>query len=242
MADPTLPEEARQRRRPTLPEEARQRRLEGARREASTAQGPARIHITAAKGTTRGSLLLTHGAGGGVDAKDLAAIAATLPEHGWQVALVEMPWRVAGKKVAPMPPKLDAAWREIVVAVRGDLADRVVFGGRSAGARVACRLAAELGADGVLALSFPLVPPGKGPDKSRIGELVLPVEAGLPLHVVQGARDPFGSPDAVREALRGALGDGSADVHVDEAPGTHSFTGGQAVADLVAAHLESTAP
>ena len=95
----------------------------------------------------------------------------------------------------------------------------------------------ELGADGVLALSFPLVPPGKGPGKSRISELVLPVEAGLPVQVVQGARDPFGTPDDVREALRAALGDKAAEVRVDEAKGTHSFTGGGAVADLVVAGL-----
>lgn len=197
-----------------------------------TDQGPARVHLHPAQGEVRGTLLLTHGAGGGITAKDLVAIASTLPEHGWQVALVEMPWRVAGKKVAPMPPKLDAAWREIVAGVRGELAERVVFGGRSAGARVACRLAAELGADGVLALSFPLVPPGKGPDKSRIGELLLPVEAGLPVQVVQGLRDPFGTPDDVRAAL----GDKAADVTVDEAAGNHSFSGGTAVADAVVAH------
>lgn len=195
--------------------------------EVETAQGPARVHVTAAEDAL-GSLLLTHGAGGGTGATDLAAIAQVLPEAGWTVALVEMPWRVAGKKIAPMPPKLDAAWREIVPAVRGRLPGRLVMGGRSAGARVACRLAGELGADGVLCLSFPLVPPGKGPEKSRIGELLMPVDAGLAVHVVQGARDPFGGPDAVREALAGA------DVRVDEAPGTHSFTGGRAVADLVA--------
>lgn len=195
-----------------------------------TGQGPARVHITEAKGETRGSLLLTHGAGGGIGSTDLSAIVESLPEHGWQVALVEMPWRVAGKKVAPMPPKLDAAWREIVVGVRDSLAPRVIFGGRSAGARVACRLAGELGADGVLALSFPLVPPGKGPDKSRIGELVMPVEAGLSVQVIQGRTDPFGSPDAVRAALADAGVEG---VQVDEAPGTHSFTNGPVVADLV---------
>lgn len=195
-----------------------------------TGQGPARVHITEAKGEARGSLLLTHGAGGGTGSTDLAAIAESLPGHGWQVALVEMPWRVAGKKVAPMPPKLDAAWREIVGEVRDSLAPRVIFGGRSAGARVACRLAGELGADGVLALSFPLVPPGKGPDKSRIGELVMPAAAGLSLHVIQGRKDPFGSPDAVRAALADAGVEG---VQVDEAPGTHSFTNGPVVADLV---------
>ena len=199
--------------------------VRGTSLETPTAQGPARVHVTEAEDAV-GSLLLTHGAGGGIGAKDLTAIARLLPQHGWTVALVEMPWRVAGKKVAPMPPKLDAAWREIVPAV--ELPGRVVFGGRSAGARVACRLAGEMGADGVLALSFPLVPPGKGPEKSRIGELLMPLDHGLPVHVVQGAKDPFGRPDDVRAALAGA------EVHVDEAPGTHSFTNGSAVADLVA--------
>lgn len=204
----------------------------------ATAQGPARVHLTPAKGECAGSLLLTHGAGGGIQARDLAAIARSLPERGWQVALVEMPWRVAGKKIAPMPPKLDAAWREIVPAVRQQLGPRVVFGGRSAGARIACRLAGELGAEGVLCLSFPLVPPGKGPEKSRIGELLLPVQAGLPVHVVQGARDPFGGPDAVRAALAAAGVDG---VRVDQAPGDHSFTDGLLVAELVAQGLQGRA-
>lgn len=208
--------------------------------EAATQQGPAHVHITGAKGDPHGSLLLTHGAGGGIEAKDLAAIVATLPAAGWTVALVEMPWRVAGKKVAPMPPKLDAAWREIVPAVRDRLPGRLVMGGRSAGARVACRLAGELGADGVLCLSFPLLPAGKPPEKSRIGELVVPVGLGLPVHVVQGERDPFGGPDAVREALagRGVEVDGER-VRVDRAPGTHSFTGGAAVADLVRRRVQN---
>ena len=178
------------------------------------------------------------GAGGGIGGVDLVAIQATLPQHGWQVVLVEMPWKVAGKKVAPMPPKLDAAWREIVPAVRGQLHERVVFGGRSAGARVSCRLAVEMGAAGVLALSFPLIPPGKGEEASRIHELVLPVEAGLPVQVVQGARDAFGSPAKVLSRLRRELGDRADEVlaeqvRVDEAPGTHSFTDGDAVAAAV---------
>lgn len=213
-------------------------RVDGTSLETMTERGPARVHVHEAKGGPVGSLLLTHGAGGGVDAQDLAAISARLPRAGWTVALVEMPWRVAGKKVAPMPPKLDAAWREIVPAVRSELPGRLVMGGRSAGARVACRLAEELGADAVLCLSFPLVPPGKGPEKSRIGELVRPVEAGLPVHVVQGARDPFGRPGDVRRALAGAgVTIEGVRVRVDEAPGAHSFTDGAAVADLVTAHL-----
>ena len=204
--------------------------------EVETAQGPARVHLDEAKGEAAGSLLLTHGAGGGIGAGDLAAIAALLPGQGWSVALVEMPWRVAGKKVAPMPPRLDAAWREIVPAVRARLPGRLVMGGRSAGARVACRLAGELGADGVLCLSFPLVPPGKGEDKSRVGELITPLGLGLPVQVVQGAKDPFGGPEAVRAAVgaraerQGIAVDGLA---IDSARGTHTLTDGGAVAELV---------
>ncbi|EKA60828.1 hypothetical protein B277_10745 [Janibacter hoylei PVAS-1] len=130
--------------------------------EVSTQQGPARVHLTPAKGEPRGSLLLTHGAGGGIGGVDLVAIEATLPQHGWQVVLVEMPWKVAGKKVAPMPPKLDAAWREIVPAVRGQLHERVVFGGRSAGARVSCRLAVEMGGGGRAGAELPAHPAGQG--------------------------------------------------------------------------------
>ncbi len=207
--------------------------------EVATDQGPARVHVHEATGEPVGCLLLTHGAGGGIDGKDLTAIAEVLPRSGWTVALVEMPWRVAGKKVAPMPPKLDAAWRQIVPAVRDDLPERLVMGGRSAGARVACRLATEFGAERVLCLSFPLLPAGQPPEKSRIGELLLPIEAGLPVHVVQGARDHFGGPDHVRAALAAAGVEVDDErVRVDVAPGTHSFSDGSTVAELVQQHLQ----
>ncbi|GAA0607444.1 alpha/beta family hydrolase [Streptomyces crystallinus] len=139
-------------------------------------------------------LALSHGAGGGVDARDLVALATALPPLGIDVALVEQPWRVAGKKVAPAPKTLDAGWRAVWPAV----AERglpVVAGGRSAGARVACRTAAELGAHAVLALSFPLHPPGK-PEKSRAEELL---GTGVPTLVVQGGNDPFGKPEEFPE-------------------------------------------
>jgi predicted alpha/beta-hydrolase family hydrolase len=132
---------------------------------------------------------LGHGAGGGVEARDLQAVARVLPAHGVSVALVEQPWRVAGKKVAPAPRTLDAAWRGLWPALTKEGLP-VVAGGRSAGARVACRTAAELGAAGVLALSFPLHPPGR-PEKSRAAELL---GAGVPTLVVQGGNDPFGKP------------------------------------------------
>ncbi|UYQ64300.1 alpha/beta family hydrolase [Streptomyces peucetius] len=134
-------------------------------------------------------LALGHGAGGGVEARDLQAIARVLPAHGVTVALVEQPWRVAGKKVAPAPRTLDAAWRDLWPALTKKGLP-VVAGGRSAGARVACRTASELGAAGVLALSFPLHPPGR-PEKSRAGELL---GTGVPTLVVQGGSDPFGRP------------------------------------------------
>ncbi|MFJ4630778.1 alpha/beta family hydrolase [Streptomyces sp. NPDC088847] len=134
-------------------------------------------------------LAVSHGAGGGIEARDLQALAAVLPAHGVTVALVEQPWRVAGKKVATAPRTLDVGWRGIWTAVAKPGLP-VISGGRSAGARVACRTATELGAAAVLALSFPLHPPGK-PEKSRAGELL---GSGVPTLVVQGGNDPFGKP------------------------------------------------
>ncbi|MFF7890765.1 alpha/beta family hydrolase [Streptomyces sp. NPDC007907] len=154
-----------------------------------TGAGTARITWHAAK-KARLVLAVSHGAGGGIEARDLKALAEVLPAHGVTVARVEQPWRVAGKKLAPAPKTLDTGWRGIWPALaRPGLP--VVSGGRSAGARVACRTATELGAHAVLALSFPLHPPGK-PDKSRADELL---GSGVPTLVVQGGNDPFGKPE-----------------------------------------------
>lgn len=153
-----------------------------------TDAGTARITWHTAK-KARLVLAVSHGAGGGIEARDLQALAAVLPGHGVSVALVEQPWRVAGKKVAPAPKTLDVGWRGIWPAVAKPGLP-VVSGGRSAGARVACRTAVELGAAAVLALSFPLHPPGR-PEKSRAAELL---GAGVPTLVVQGGNDPFGKP------------------------------------------------
>ncbi|MGW3247173.1 alpha/beta hydrolase family protein [Streptomyces sp. NPDC001070] len=158
-----------------------------------TPVGEARVTWHRAR-AARAVVALSHGAGGGIEARDLRALTAALPPRGWTVALVEQPWRVAGKKVAPAPKTLDTAW----TAVWPTLAEPglpVVAGGRSAGARVACRTAAELGAVAVLALSFPLHPPGR-PEKSRAGELT---GAGVPVLVLQGGRDPFGRPEEFPE-------------------------------------------
>lgn len=153
-----------------------------------TPAGDARVTWHTAPGA-RAVLALGHGAGGGIEARDLRALAVALPATGVTVALVEQPWRVAGRKLAPAPRTLDTAWRELWPALR-EPGLPVVAGGRSAGARVACRTGGELGAAAVLALSFPLHPPGK-PEKSRAEELT---GAGVPVLVVQGGRDPFGRP------------------------------------------------
>ncbi|NEE21018.1 hydrolase [Streptomyces sp. SID7499] len=153
-----------------------------------TEAGTARITWHEAK-KARLVLAVSHGAGGGIEARDLIALAEVLPAHGVTVARVEQPWRVAGKKLAPAPKTLDTGWRGIWPAL-AEPGLPVISGGRSAGARVACRTATELGAHAVLALSFPLHPPGK-PEKSRAEELL---GSGVPTLVVQGGNDPFGKP------------------------------------------------
>ncbi|WP_328992095.1 hydrolase [Kribbella sp. NBC_01245] len=154
----------------------------------ATPQGEARIVAHRARRPIA-TLALGHGAGGGIEAGDLVALAARLPRQDINVFLIEQPWRRAGKKVAPAPKLLDEAW----IATIGQLRIRtpLVLGGRSAGARVACRTATSLGGSGVLALSFPLHPPGK-PEKTRVDELR---GTRLPTFVIQGEKDPFGAPD-----------------------------------------------
>lgn len=152
-----------------------------------TDAGAARITWHEAK-KARLVLAVGHGAGGGIEARDLRALAQALPAHGVTVALVEQPWRAAGKKLAPAPRTLDVGWRGVWPAL-AEPGLPVISGGRSAGARVACRTATELGAHAVLALSFPLHPPGK-PEKSRAGELL---GAGVPTLVVQGGTTRSGS-------------------------------------------------
>lgn len=153
-----------------------------------TPQGPARLVAHRSKRPIA-SLLLSHGAGGGIDAPDLAALARTLPGQGISVLLLEQPWRVAGRKIAGSPASLDVALRSVADQIRPRTP--LVVGGRSAGARSAARCARELGASGCLALSFPLHPPGK-PEKSRVDELT---GSRVPTLVIQGERDPFGRPD-----------------------------------------------
>src|SRR5690606_15335182 len=142
-----------------------------------------------AEGPARGRLLLGHGAGGGVGAPDLVTAAGAALALGVHVVLVEQPYRVAGRRAPAPAAQLDAAWLAVVEHVRDDLP--LVVGGRSSGARVACRTAAAAGAAGVLCLAFPVHPPGR-PEKDRLPELAQPT---VPILVVQGRNDPFGRPE-----------------------------------------------
>jgi uncharacterized protein len=162
---------------------------DGTTTEVATPHGPARITRRDADGAARGLLLLGHGAGGGVSAPDLVVAAGAALALGVHVALVEQPYRVAGRRAPAPSPQLDAAWLAVVEHVGGELP--LVVGGRSSGARVACRTAAAAGAAGVLCLAFPVHPPGK-PEKDRLPELAQP---DVPVLVVQGQNDPFGRPE-----------------------------------------------
>ena len=150
-----------------------------------TTRGAARLHVDGAGGGVR--LVLGHGAGGGVDAPDLLAARDAGVHLGLEVVRVEQPWRVQGRRVAEAPLHLDTAWLDALATLP---ALPCVLGGRSSGARVACRTADRVpGVRAVLCLAFPLVPYGRG--ASRAAELTLP---GVPRLVVQGARDAFGIP------------------------------------------------
>jgi predicted alpha/beta-hydrolase family hydrolase len=157
-----------------------------------TPYGDGRLVVRRARRTTV-TLLLSHGAGNGIEARDLAALADALPAQGVTVALFEQPWRVAGRKIASPPATLDVGLHAAAGVLRARTP--LVLGGRSAGARSAARCARDLGAVGVLALAFPLHPPGR-PERSRLDELV---GAGVPTLVVQGERDPMGTPEEFPE-------------------------------------------
>ena len=137
-------------------------------------------------------LALTHGAGGGVDAPDLVATRDAALALGGTVARVIQPYRVRGSRAPGSAARQDADWIEVVAALRRpDAGTALIQGGRSNGARLACRTASAVGADAVIALAFPLHPPGH-PERSRRGELLA---AGVDVLAVSGSRDPFGIPD-----------------------------------------------
>jgi predicted alpha/beta-hydrolase family hydrolase len=159
-----------------------------------TPVGAARAHLHLVDEASA-ALVLGHGAGGGVESPDLVAARDAALEAGVGVVLVEQPYRVAGRRSPAPTHQLDTAWTSVLAQLREDVLAElpVVCGGRSSGARVACRTAAEVGAAAVLCLAFPVHPPGRGddPTKSRLSELDA---VTVPTLVVQGERDPFGIP------------------------------------------------
>ena len=193
--------------------------------ELDTPHGLARAHVHPVD-RPAGALVLGHGAGGGVNAPDLVAATEAANSAGLTVALVEQPYRVAGRRSPAPARQLDAAWTAVLEQLRADtlLGLPLIAGGRSAGARVACRTFAEVGAAAVLCLAFPLHPPGKGddPTKSRLAELDA---VQVPTLVVQGESDPFGMPP-----------DGPSRM-VSRVSGNHSLRNAGAVAAAVTAWL-----
>ena len=188
-----------------------------------TPHGPARVHLHPLD-RPRAALVLGHGAGGGVRAPDLVAATAAAREAGVTVALIEQPYLLAGRRSPAPARQLDAAWTAVIEHLRRHaVADLpLIAGGRSAGARVACRTFADTGAVAVLCLAFPVHPPGR-PEKSRLDELDA---VTVPTLVVQGDKDPFGMPP-----------DGGPDRTVVRIAGTHSLRNARAVKDAVGAWL-----
>jgi predicted alpha/beta-hydrolase family hydrolase len=163
------------------------------RLDVATTTGPAAVDLERPRGTPLALLVIGHGAGGGVDAPDLTAVRRAALAARFAVARVTQPYRVAGRRAPAPAPRLDEAWLAAVGAVRAQRGLRtvpLVAVGRSSGARVACRTATAARAAAVVALAFPVHPPGR-PDKSRLDELALPA---VPVLVVQGDRDAFGMP------------------------------------------------
>ncbi len=163
------------------------------RLDVATPTGPATVDLERPRATPLALLVMGHGAGGGVDAPDLRAVRMAALAAGFAVARVTQPYRVAGRRAPAPAPRLDEAWLAAIAAVRAQRGLRrvpLVAAGRSSGARVACRTATAAGAAAVVALAFPVHPPGR-PDKSRLDELARPA---VPVLVVQGDRDAFGMP------------------------------------------------
>jgi len=193
--------------------------------ELDTLYGQARAHLLPVESPLAG-LVLGHGAGGGIESPDLLGAAEGAHRAGLSVALVEQPYRVAGRRSPAPAGQLDAAWTSVIRGLReGPFSDLpILTGGRSSGARVACRTAAETDSFAVVCLAFPLHPPGH-PEKSRLPELDA---VDVPTLVVQGENDPFGTPPASKNRT------------VVRIQGTHSLRSSAAVAAAVSDWLPTT--
>jgi uncharacterized protein len=195
-----------------------------------TPHGRANVHVRPAD-EPRAALVLGHGAGGGVESRDLVTVTEVALAQRFSVALVEQPYRVAGRRSPAPARQLDAAWTSVIdQLVAGELRGLpLVVGGRSLGARVACRTAEATGAVAVLCLAFPLQPPKRRTAATASPNRLPELDAvAVPTLVVQGAKDPFGMPPAGERRT------------VVEVPGDHSLrTDLDAVAEAVRAWLPS---
>jgi predicted alpha/beta-hydrolase family hydrolase len=194
--------------------------------ELDTAHGTARAHLLTVPSPVAG-LVLGHGAGGGIESPDLVGAADAARSAGLAVALVEQPYRVAGRRAPAPASQLDAAWASVVrqIGAQSFAGLPILTGGRSSGARVACRTAAETASVAVVCLAFPLHPPGR-PGISRLAELDA---VRVPTLVVQGENDPFGTPPP------------AANRTVTRVPGTHALRSSAAVAAAVSSWLTTVA-
>ncbi|HVE97783.1 MAG TPA: alpha/beta family hydrolase [Mycobacteriales bacterium] len=221
-----------------MPSDANRARAGSTVSTVETPYGAARVELVRPARPPSGLVVLGHGAGGDRTAAVLVATAEALVAAGVAVARFDQPYRVAGRRAPAPPAALDSAAVAVTAALRrrAALGDVPVFlGGKSSGARVACRCAGALDAAGVIALGFPLRPPGR-PDRSRAGEL-LAVPRGVPVLVCQGQRDPFGAPDDIAAATAGR-----ADVTVRAVVGgDHSFTARRADGRTTASCLAEVA-
>ncbi|MAT52127.1 MAG: alpha/beta hydrolase [Porticoccaceae bacterium] len=148
-------------------------------------------------------LILAHGAGAPMDSDYMNALADALQGNGIHVIRFEFPYmaerRNGGGKKPPNPQKrLLDCWREVFRQVSDDVRPAglpLLIGGKSMGGRMASLVADELGADGLCCFGFPFHPPGK-PEKMRTGHFAALL---TPTLILQGTRDPFGKPDAIRD-------------------------------------------
>jgi uncharacterized protein len=203
--------------------------MTGLERSVATRHGEGRL-VTHRARHPLATLLLSHGAGNGIEARDLSTLAEHLPRQGITVVLFEQPWRVAGRRVATPPATLDDGLTAAAAAIRSKAP--LVVGGRSAGARSAARCARALGAIGCLALAFPLHPPGK-PERSRLHELQ---GAGVPTLVIQGESDSMGRPEAFPDDLDLAVVPGAD--HGFKVPASGAVSQAEAMGIVVEATLE----
>ena len=197
-----------------------------------TLQGPGRFFVDLAEQPSS-TLVLGHGAGGGIGALDLELLAQSLPALGTTVVRFEQPWRTAGRTVGAPPPKLDEAWCAALdwLVTQEWVRHPLLVGGRSAGARVACRTASHTNPAAIVCLAFPLHLPGR-PEKSRLAELLAPT---VPRLILQGSKDSFGTAEEIRAAIGNARG-----ISVVELPGAdHAYRIAKSSA-FSAADLRST--